>query len=397
MKKAFIIFMAIIAALVLGYGIKYAVSPVPSQAVEHATNEHSIMAKGYIIRDEWAYYAERAGKLYKNVSVGDRVMKDALIYTIYDDSVDNNTIKELNTLNKKISLAREQAAQSMYGTSLISVESAIASRTSQIITAAKKNDVAKISQYKQDIISLRQTGSFEDAQAKLTELEQQKQSIDGSISDSRSERYAEISGVFTMYYDGFEGKLSRDAVSEYSVEQLEKLGKPTPNESVIDKVKEGDFICSLVNNHKWSLILITDEEEMSNYSTGDTVTLRFKNIADAEQKGTISYISTPEQNKDGKCFVLIDCSDYFEGAFSYRAVDVEIIFERYSGYKVPISAVHTTDNGGHKVIGIKDSRQLDCDINVLFTDTKEGYAIVESTDNAKYRVSSMDRILIGER
>ena len=313
MKKAFIIFMAIIAALVLGYGIKYAVSPVPSQAVEHATNEHSIMAKGYIIRDEWAYYAERAGKLYKNVSVGDRVMKDALIYTIYDDSVDNNTIKELNTLNKKISLAREQAAQSMYGTSLISVESAIASRTSQIITAAKKNDVAKISQYKQDIISLRQTGSFEDAQAKLTELEQQKQSIDGSISDSRSERYAEISGVFTMYYDGFEGKLSRDAVSEYSVEQLEGLGKPTPNESVIDKVKEGDFICSLVNNHKWSLILITDEEEMSNYSTGDTVTLRFKNIADAEQKGTISYISTPEQNKDGKCFVLIDCSDYLKG------------------------------------------------------------------------------------
>ena len=87
----------------------------------------------------------------------------------------------------------------------------------------------------------------------------------------------------------------------------------------------------------------------------------------------------------------------FEGAFSYRAVDVEIIFERYSGYKVPISAVHTTENGGHKVIGTKDNRQLDCDVDVLFTDTKEGYAIVESTDNAKYRVSSMDRIVIGER
>ncbi len=397
MKKAFIIFIAVIAALVLGYGIKYAVSPVPSQVIERATIEHSAMAKGYIVREEWAYYAERAGKLYKNVSVGDRVMKDALIYTIYDDSVDNNTIKELNTLNKKISLAREQTDQSTYGSAAISVESAIAARTSQIIAAAKKNDVSGISQYKQDIISLRNTGSFEDANARLAELEGQKQSLDAGILNSRSERYAEISGVFTMYYDGFEGVLDRNDVAEYTVGQLENLKKPVPKESVLDKVKEGDFICALVNNHKWSLILITDETEMSAYAPGDGVTVRFKNIADAEQTGTISYISSEEQNKDGKCFVLIDCQDYFEGAFSYREVDAEIIFERYSGYKVPISAVRTTEKGGHKVIGILDNRQIDCSVDVLYTDTKEEFAIVESQDGTSNKLSSMDRIVIGER
>ena len=155
-------------------------------------------------------------------------------------------------------------------------------------------------------------------------------------------------------------------------------------------------MCSIVNNHTWGVILVLDEEELSRYKVGDTVTVRFNNIAGEERAGRISYISSEEQNKDGRCFVLIECSDYFEGAYSYRSVDADVVFERYSGYSVPAQAIRSE---GQKqiVIGIADNQQYPCEVEVLYSNANEGYVIVDSVEGADHVLSSMSRILVGER
>lgn len=396
MKKIFIIIICTVAALILGYGIKYAVTPVSSQEVERATHEHMINAKGYIVREELAYYADRSGKLYKNVSVGARVSKDSILYTIYDGDVSDERIKELNTLDKKINQTREEKYAEAYDSASISVESEIASRTAQIIKAARENNVSKISNYKQDINSLRKQGTVISSDDRLRELEMQKRSLEMQLGGSKGERYAESSGVFTTYSDGYEEFLREDKLQEYTVGYLESLEEPQIKEAASDIVSHGDFVCSVVNNHVWSVLLIVNTNDIKDIKTGKTLTLRFNNIAGEEKKGTVKYISAEEQNKDGKSFIVVECEDYFEGAFSYRAVDVDIIFKRYSGYKVPVQAVRT-DGNGYKVIGIVDNKQLECKVDVLYSDTEEEYVIVDSTDDAKYKVSNMDRIVVGER
>lgn len=396
MKKIFIIIICTVAALILGYGIKYAVTPVSSQEVERATHEHMINAKGYIVREEMAYYADRSGKLYKNVSVGARVSKDSILYTIYDGDVSDERIKELNTLDKKINQTREEKYAEAYDSASISVESEIASRTAQIIKAARENNVSKISNYKQDINSLRKQGTVISSDDRLRELEMQKRSLEMQLGGSKGERYAESSGVFTTYSDGYEEFLREDKLQEYTVGYLESLEEPQIKEAASDIVSHGDFVCSVVNNHVWSVLLIVNTNDIKDVKTGKTLTLRFNNIAGEEKKGTVKYISTEEQNKDDKSFIVVECEDYFEGAFSYRAVDVDIIFKRYSGYKVPVQAVRT-DGNGYKVIGIVDNKQLECKVDVLYSDTEEEYVIVDSTDDAKYKVSNMDRIVVGER
>lgn len=396
MKKVFIIIICAAAALILGYGIKHAVTPVSSQDVERAAYEHSVSADGYIIREEEAYYADRPGKLYKNVSVGSRVAKDSLIYTIYNESVSDAAIKELNTIDRKIAAAKEALYSDSYDSVSISVESEIASRTAQIIAAARGNDVGKISKYKQDINSLRQNGAVDTSYDELSALENQKAELEARIGGEKSERYAENSGVFTMYYDGFEEILSADKAEEYTVGYLESLNTGEVQDNNSDTVETGDFICSVVNNHIWSVILVADTESISGCKAGDSLTLRFNNIAGEEKKGTIRYISSGEQNSGGKSFIIVECPDYFEGAFSYRAVDVDIIFESFSGYKVPSQAIRTEGNE-YKVIGLIDNKQYECGVDILYSDTKEGYVIVDSTEDAQYKISNMDRILVGER
>ena len=396
MKKVFLIIICSVAALILGYGIKYAVTPVSSQKLEMATHEDKTEAYGYIVRDESAYYADRAGKLYKNTDVGARVAKDTLIYTIYDTSVSNETIKELNTLDKKIAAAREAKSTKEYESHFISVESEIAARTKEIIDAAQNNEVNKIAQYKNDIKSLRTGDVTENETDELSALEAEKAQVESNIQGGKSERFAENSGVFTMYYDGLEDVLDVNKMEEYTVEYIESLGEVKAQENGSDPVNEGDFICSVVNNHIWNVSLVVPTQSIASYKEGKDVTLRFNNIAGAIQKGTIRYISGEEQNKDGKSLVLIECMDYFEGAFSYRMADVDLIFESYSGYRVPAQAIRT-DEDGHNVIGLLDNKEYTCAVEVLYTDTAEGYVIVDSDDNASRKLSSMDRIVVGER
>ncbi len=398
MKRVFFITIAAAAAIIMGYGIKLAVTPVASQTVELAVYEHKTAAQGFIIREEAPCYAQNSGKLYKNVSVGARIPKDTQVYTIFDESVSDDSIKELNTLDKKIADAQEESEAEAYGTTAVSVESEIAARAELVIEAAAENDVSKIAGYKRDINSLRSNGAVESSGDRLENLQSQKQELQSGMGGAKEEGYAQISGVFTMYYDGFAELLDKDKVKEYSVEYLEGLAAPETVEAAGTEVEAGGFIGSVVNNHKWSVIAVTDTDEISKYEAGDSVMLRFKNIADSEQKGTIKYISSKEQNKDGKSFVLIECSDYFEGAFSYREAELEIVFESYSGYKVPSSAIRTSEaDNTHKVIGVSGGKECECDINVLYSDSKEGYSIVESTENAANKISSMDRIVVGER
>ena len=95
--------------------------------------------------------------------------------------------------------------------------------------------------------------------------------------------------------------------------------------------------------------------------------------------------------------MTVKCPTYLESAFSYRLVDVDLIFESYEGYKVPIQSVRTEDDGSKKVIGIKENREHDCYCDVLFTNTDAGYAIIESTDTAENKLSQMERLVVGER
>lgn len=396
MKRAFLIIITAAAVMIFGYAVKRAVTPVSSQKLVRAAHEHSAAAHGYIVRDEIAYYADRGGRLYKNVNVGARVSKDSLIYTIYDSGVSDSVIKELTTIEKKIASARKARKTESLSSDSLSVESEIALRTEKIIEAGRNNDVSAVAQYKRDINSLRTDGYIISSADELQALESSKETIDTQIGSGKSNSYAANSGVFTIYYDGLEDVLNKDRVGEYTVEYIESLGDPKFMESNSDMVNQGDFVCSIVNNHVWGVLLIVAEEDMEGAKVGDTVTVRFDNIASAEEKGTISYISTPEQNKDGNCFVLVECSDYFEGAYSYRSVRAELIFERYSGYRIPANALRT-EGLKHKVIGMSDNKKVECEVEVLYTDKKSGYVIVDSAEGAKHKLSSVNRIIVGER
>lgn len=392
MKRFFALVIFIAAAAMVGYGIKYAVTPVGTVDAVITDEEKSISAEGVIVREERVYYAVGSGTVYNNVAEGARVAKDSLISTVYGGSVNGGVLKELYNIDKKIE--KESKESESYASDYISPESEIASRTADIINAAADNDIAAIVQYKDDINRLRR-GEDISRVDRVEELQEQKSGLENSIGTDKSEIYADISGVFTTYLDGLEGELRPDVVETYTPDYIAGLDSGTREDKSKSEVKEGDPVCKVVNNHVWYVVVPIETRRLEKIEKNTPVKVRFKNMANEKIKGVIDYIG--ESDANGMSVVMVKCPFYFESAYSYREADIDIIFEEYTGYKVPIHAIRTDENGKHSVIGEIGRTQYNCECNVLYSDTERAIAVVESAEDAENKLSKMERIVIGER
>lgn len=394
MRKFFIAVFTIAVAAMAVYGIKFVVMPVNTQKLEYITQENAINTNGFIIRDEWVMYTRSAGTVYHSVNEGERVARDSAVGMLFYGDVSEDSIKELAVVDNKIKSAGLSASsQSITEMDATTVENNVYSREHSIIEAARNNDIRAISKYKNDINSLRQNNTLS-ADNSAEELENQKVQILGNIGVPNEFIYAQISGVFTTYVDGYETNLVPADIPNYDVNYFESLSQSPEITKISEKADAGGAVCKIVNNHLWYVMVSVPAENMNGRQRGDDIRLRFNNMADSEVAGTINSVSE-EQN--GRVVVTVKCPAYLESAFSYRLVDVDLIFEKYDGYKIPVHAIRTEENGRRKVIGLSGNKQYDCYCDILFTNTDGGYAIVDSTEDAQNKLSAMDRIMVGER
>lgn len=392
MKRFFAIVIFIVTAAMVGYGIKYVATPLGTVKAVVTDEEKSISGKGVIIREEQVYYANGSGTVYYNVTEGSRVSKDTLVSTVYSGSVNSDVLKELHNLDRKIEKASHIREE--YASDIISVESEIASRSADIINSAEDNDIASITQYKDDINRLRR-GEDVTRIDRVKELQYQKGELEQAIGSEKSEIHTDISGVFTTYFDNLEGELRPDAAQTYTAEYIKSLDLGEREDKSKTEVNAGDPVCKVVNNHVWYVAVPIEAELLNKIKKNTPVQVRFKNMANEKIKGSIDYIGEADEN--GLSVVMVKCPSYFESAYSYREADIDIIFENYTGYKVPIHAVYTDENGNHSVIGEIGKTQYKCAVNVLYSDTYKSFAVVESTEDAENKLARMERIVIGER
>lgn len=395
MKKRAALIFCILVATMLVFGIRYVNSPVNSVPVEMETHEDSIAAKGFVVRDEIVYYARNNGTIYNHAMEGARVSKDAIVSTVYSGSIGSDTIKELSVIDKKIAReTSETKKSSLYTSDSTSVEAQIAAKANSVFDAADEKNISQIARYKEDINKLRAGEDLSDDN-RLNELYSQKQSIEDRIGLNKDEIFTEISGIFSTYLDGLETVLKPDRIQEYTAEYIDGLaGSRDAYGNISGTVATGDPICKVINNHLWYTIVSIEADKASDCKVGAEVTVRFKNMADAETAGTIYSVSQPDESN--RVLLMIKFTKYLEGAFAYRDADVDVIFNRYVGYKVPIQAIRN-EEGKRSVLATAGNKQYKCECKILYTDKEDNSVIIASTDTAQNKISKMDTIIIGER
>lgn len=394
MKKYISIIIVVLVFVSICVAMRVASTSVLTEKAVYTTIENSVSAKGFIVRDETAYYARSGGTAYFNVEEGKRISRDSLVATVYKGDVKEETLKTLSMIDTKLFQAYSDAGKSiLHKSDSGSIENDIHSRVSEIYGYADDNDIERISETRNAINSLRKYGEY-NADAEIGKLEEQKRITEGAIGLAKDEIYTEISGVFSTYLDGLESVLQSERIEEYTPNYIKTLKVSEAEDTYGRRVETGTPICKVMNNHVWYTLVVINGSNAGECEEDKNVKLRFKNMANAEVEGTITYMSEPDENND--MAVLVRCSTYVESVFSYREADVDIIFESYTGYRVPTHAIRAYDNSKYKVVAQAGSQTFECAVNVLYTDSDGGYSIVESASDAANTLAKAERIVIGD-
>ena len=397
MKKFLIIVISLVILTMVSYGVAYLVMPVNTIELNKYTHSASFIAENsFIVRDETVYYAKSDGVVYNIATDGDRVAQDEAISTIYDGEANSGALKKLHTLDMKINTLKEQATDSkLYNTDSDSTESEIAAKMETISELAATNSVSEINAIKTEINNIRKNATTsEELQIEL--LNAERSSIENSISVRKSDIISDRSGIFSSYVDGLETRLVPSAIEKMSPKDLKKLKPENSEYKNGKKITANTPICKVMNNHVWYVTGIADSDRAKILKETPNVTVRFANLTETDVKGEVSYISEPDE--DGNSVFTVKVGTYVESAFSYRNLDAQIIFNEYTGYKVPTDAIRKGEGiSDYFVYARKGSESYKCDVEVLYSDSSEGYSIIQSTKDADNKLGSMERIIVGER
>ncbi len=397
MKKFLWIVIGLVIFAIAGYGIAYLVIPVNSIELNEYTHTVDMLCDdAFIVRDETVYYSTSDGTVYNMVADGDRVSENHTICTTYNGDVSYETLKKLQTVDTKINdLKTRSANANLYKTDSSSIENEIALRMDEAISLSRSNSIEEIHEIREDINALRTEGST-NLTAKINALEIERINIEAEIPGTKTATVADRAGIFSSYIDGLESVLTPERIKEYNPDYIRSLTAQGISFTNGKNVVTGDPMCKVMNNHNWYVLGIVSEAEREKLDISKTPTIRFTNLSGSSVEGELVYVSDPDANGDSLCMYRMQT--YLESAFSYRNIDIQIIFNEYSGYKIPTDAIHTGDSiNEYYVYARQGSESYRCEIEILHSDMSEGFSIVRSTDNADNNLSSMDRLIVGER
>lgn len=309
--------------------------PTDTFVVEKGMISYEESASGYIIRDEYLLQGENAKNgmvqiKYENekVSKGDSVFR-------YFSNNEENLVKQIAKLDEEINDAIAQDESSAPTSDMLSVEKQIEDTLDSMYDENElrklEEEIKKIEGYITKKAQL--AGEYSPTGSLVKSLVEKRSSLEAQLNSNAETIMAPESGIVSYRVDGLEeilkcndfSYLNRQALEGYDI----KTGATVPQSSERGKVVN-NFICYMAVPMK--------TEKADGAKVGDTVTIRLSNSKEIEAK--IIYIV---EEQDGSKILVFEFKDRIEELIEYRKISIDIIWWKYSGFKISNSAIVTDE------------------------------------------------------
>ena len=136
--------------------------------------------------------------------------------------------------------------------------------------------------------------------------------------------------MFSSLVDGYESLLTPDTVLQLTPSALQELIDNPAGE-------ESGALGKLLTSNTWYFAANLPKQSAERLTEGKTATLRFSGELNREVEMTVEQIGPTEQNKT---LVVFSSSRYLILTTLLRCQTVELIFDRWSGLRIPKQALH---------------------------------------------------------
>lgn len=336
---------AIFLTVLIYFGVNlaaYFMDPYTATTAYAYTGEKSVTVSGYVVRDEEVLPG--GGELvYSARSEGERVSGGGTVALIYQSPQaldDANTLRALEDQLAQLLYARSLASGSQtsarldeeIASSLIAFRRSLASGS---LTAAGDQGASLRTSVLKRSYAYSGTGDLE---ASIAALQAQISALSASASSGATRVSAPQAGLFSSLVDEYETVLNRTDILQLTPSAYRAIA-PVAGAAGVGKMVYGTG---------WSFLTMMRSEDIGRMQEGDAVTLRFQKGLERDMEMRVSHISVED---GGRRVVVFTSERYLNLTTLLRLQNAQVIFESYSGIRVPRSSVRvdnepvTSDDG----------------------------------------------------
>lgn len=323
---------AIVLTVLCYFGINLAAyfsDPFSTTVVYSYTNHHAVTVSGYVVREETPIEGE-GDLVYFSRGEGERVSKGGSVALIYDNRQaldDANTVRNLEDQLQQLLYARSLASGIQ---STVSLDKNVNEAIAAFHAARARDHIGAATDAAAALRSavLRHSYAYsgtEDLDSSIESLKNRIAELSESISGATTSIRAGASGLFSSLVDGYETVLTPEVLKTMTVDDYRGI-TPAPASGM------GKLVCG----SRWYFVTLLRQADAKGLSAGQTVTLRLQSGLDKELPLVVDRVSSAE---GGQMLVVLSSGENLSLTTLLRRQNAQLIFDSYTGLRVPRSAV----------------------------------------------------------
>lgn len=341
---------------------------------------------GLVVRDETVVTYDRT---VVNItrSEGEKVGKGQTLAVVYQSSDAETRQEELDKLESRLSLLSSAVSASGSVTAVSQLDERIISSILDVNSAVATRSLKDISDQSDRLKNLVFTRehSYSDTSELQEEMADIQSRIDQLQALSQSETTAisaPVAGLYSAYVDGYESALTPELLDQATVSTLE--------EAQNSKTSSPANIGKLISGSRWYYLTVMEADLA--YSLGSSITVRLTQDSDYTFDMDVERIGP---NESGRCAVVLSCDRHMSELTMYRQLELDVIFESYTGLRVPKKAIKMDEDGGVFVYVVEGINIKQKYVDII-SETGSFYVVIEDRSSTS-NLWSGDEVVVSGR
>lgn len=332
----FILFAGVVIYLAI-YAVQGFSSPFSTAMAYQDVLNDSVKVTGMVVREEQSLSGS-ATIMDVLPGEGERVAAGETVAVLYQNSDALDRQKQLQALKQE----REQLQYALNsGNSLSDAAKLEQQIIASILELRANTNGGDLSAVESSTLSLRTLilqrefaySASGDSAAALREniaaLDEQIAALETQVSGGTTSVYAPCSGLFSRVSDGLEAILTPESLNTMTCAQFESISSQADSSGSANVGK-------LIDGNTWYFVTMVDAAIAGRLQAGDSITVAFSRDYTGEMAMLVERVGPEEE--DG-CILVLSYNRKLRDITLLRAQTVELIFQRYTGIRVPKQAL----------------------------------------------------------
>ncbi len=322
--------------------------PITITAIR-VTADNSFSATGWFFRNEVLADGVSSETVKHIVRNGEKVQQDAALAIVYTDAAALEASQKISVLNDEIELLDSAMETSTNSSDAAKMDQQIVTQISSLSSQVQGGIVSGVESEAANLRNLclrRSAGDLNSTtlSAQLSTLTTERDGLEKQIVGRSTTISSPADGYFSEIVDGFEGRLTTEALETFTLDDLNSL-----NESEITDESSGK-LGKVISSFRWYFALAAPITDLEGIEKGTNLRLRFPQV-DEDVAVTVHDIRQPDGSSEA--LLILSGMGVTPELVTMRCQSAEVIRSSYTGIRVPKTAVKIgTDKQGNPKQGV---------------------------------------------